>query len=450
MSRLQSSKSRLVILISLPIFLMLVSLVVPINWQRGNADTSDLDRQYEKVVAPLDGQKEVKTGSEFPQKVDAVGTESEAARLDQSVEAGDPTISSLRIGPWTEPLRRLIEKGKYSSEVAAELTAIFECQPGIGDQLMQLLVEGQGSLLERRALLVALGTALSMDPAPPELWLDRRGVLEWAIELWIEGFEDFKQLDRWLWKSRGVDGLLAFAFVDEFLSDPDQYPPDSGKRSRWRKAVIEGLKAEAEDEVPSWLKQWTLEWTESEDPEFRRIALGVMGKVYSKSAADDRRHLRERILRQDLQWQLEAGKELLIHTEKDHFVTVIDDWADFFIRQEYRGSEMLSAFHRARDIPLGPILNRRGGGPESQAYRMWVLFGALGGRDEAGLYPTEWMTTLEETVRSDQARAVRFLALRLCAMGWKDRSNADFQELVRRAELDPVQENHVWSLLPTS
>ena len=150
------------------------------------------------------------------------------------------TATPLGKGPWSVPLQRLIEKGKQGSDVAAELTALLECQPGIGDQLMQLLVEGKGTLLEKRALLVALGTALSMNPSPPEIWIDRRGVLEWVVELWIEGIEEFGEMDRWLWSVEGIDGHLAFDLIDQFLSRPADYPDGSGKRVRWRRVVTEG------------------------------------------------------------------------------------------------------------------------------------------------------------------------------------------------------------------
>jgi len=158
-------------------------------------------------------------------------------RISEEIESVDPggpvppasipsPVSILRNGPWSEPLQRLVEKGKHSSDVAQELTDLFECQNGIGDQLLQLLAEGQGTLFEKRALLVALGTALSMNPIPPGIWIDRRGVLEWAVDLWIAGFEDFDQLSRWFDSTNGIDGNLSFSLIDDFLSEPEKYPEE--------------------------------------------------------------------------------------------------------------------------------------------------------------------------------------------------------------------------------
>ena len=357
-------------------------------------------------------------------------------------------VSNLRTGPWSEPLQRLIEKGKHSSDVAQELTDLFECQNGIGDQLLQLLAEGQGTRFEKRALLVAMGTALSMNPIPEGIWIDRRGVLEWAVDLWIEGLEDFDQLDRWFDSTLGIDGNLSFSLIDDFLSEPEKYPEESAIRNRWREVVLRGLKSEMRQKTPAWLEQWTLDWLESDDDEFQKIAQGIVANLYSKEDTGFRKKALSRIRTRDIPTQLEVGKGILLQADGEQLVAVMDEWADFFIRNEYRGSELLTAFHRAREQRLKPILYRRGDDARSESYRLWVLFGAMGGRDASGDYPTEWLQTLKEIARLDESKVVRFLALRLCAMGWANQSRSSFLELARSADLDPLEVTEAMNLLP--
>ena len=373
-------------------------------------------------------------------------------RISEEIESVDPggpvppasipsPVSILRNGPWSEPLQRLVEKGKHSSDVAQELTDLFECQNGIGDQLLQLLAEGQGTLFEKRALLVALGTALSMNPIPPGIWIDRRGVLEWAVDLWIAGFEDFDQLSRWFDSTNGIDGNLSFSLIDDFLSEPEKYPEESAIRTRWREVVLRGLKSEMTQNTPAWLEQWTLDWLESDDAEFQKIAQGIVANLYSMEDTGFRKKVLSRIRTRDIPTQLEVGKGVLLQADGQQLVAVMDEWADFFIRNEYRGSELLTAFHRAREERLKPLLYRRGDDAHSEPYRLWVLYGALGGRDSAGTYPSEWLETLQETARLDPSQGVRFLALRLCAMGWGQRSEEEWTELTRLSGVNPEQLN---------
>lgn len=355
-------------------------------------------------------------------------------------------VSTLRSGPWSEPLQRLIEKGKYSSDVAQELTNLFECQNGIGDQLLQLLAEGQGTLYEKRALLVALGTALSMDPIPPGIWIDRRGVLEWAVDLWIEGLEDFGHLDRWFDSTMGIDGNLSFSLIDDFLSEPEKYSEESAMRTRWREVVLRGLQSEMSQKTPPWLEQWTLDWLESDDAEFQKIAQGIVAHLYSSEDFSFRQKVLSRIGTRDIPTQLEVGKGILLQADGEQLAAVLDEWADFFIRNEYRGSELLTAFHRAREQRLKPLLYRRGDDARSESYRLWVLYGALGGRDSSGTYPLEWMQTLDETARLDPSQGVRFLALRLCAMGWGQRSEEEWTALAQLSGVNPEQLNQAHGL----
>lgn len=377
-----------------------------------------------------------------------ISEEMESAVPDRPViSAPNPMMESiLRSGPWSEPLQRLIAKGKHSSDVAQELTALFECQSGIGDQLLQLLAEGQGSLFEKRALLVALGTALSMDPVPPGIWIDRRGALEWAVDLWIEGLEDFDQLDRWFDSTLGINGNLSFSLIDDFLSNPEKYPEESAMRTRWREVVLRGLKSEMREKTPAWLEQWTLDWLESDDGEFQKIAQGIVANLYSKEDNGFRKKVLSRIRTRDIPTQLEVGKGILLQADGQQLVAVIDEWADFFIRNEYRGSELLAAFNRAREQRLKPLLYRRGDDAHSESYRLWVLYGALGGRDSAGAYPSEWIQTLEETARLDPSQGVRFLALRLCAMGWGQRSEQEWTALAQLSGVNPEQLNQAQGL----
>lgn len=377
-----------------------------------------------------------------------ISEEMESAVPDRPViSAPNPMMESiLRSGPWSEPLQRLIAKGKHSSDVAQELTALFECQNGIGDQLLQLLAEGQGTLFEKRALLVALGTALSMNPVPDGIWIDRRGVLEWAVDLWIEGLEDFDQLDRWFDSTLGIDGNLSFSLIDDFLSNPEKYPEESAMRTRWREVVLRGLKSEMKQKTPAWLEQWTLDWLESDDAEFQKIAQGIVANLYSMEDTGFRKKTLSRIRTRDIPTQLEVGKGILLQADGEQLVAVMDDWADFFIRNEYRGSELLAAFHRAREQRLKPLLYRRGDDARSESYRLWVLYGALGGRDSAGVYPSEWIQTLEETARLDPSQGVRFLALRLCAMGWGQRSEQEWTALAQLSGVNPEQLNQAQGL----
>lgn len=377
-----------------------------------------------------------------------ISEEMESAVPDRPViSAPNPMMESiLRSGPWSEPLQRLIAKGKHSSDVAQELTALFECQNGIGDQLLQLLAEGQGTLFEKRALLVALGTALSMNPVPDGIWIDRRGVLEWAMDLWIEGLEDFDQLDRWFDSTLGIDGNLSFSLIDDFLSNPEKYPEESAMRTRWREVVLRGLKSEMREKTPAWLEQWTLDWLESDDAEFQKIAQGIVANLYSMEDTGFRKKTLSRIRTRDIPTQLEVGKGILLQADGEQLVAVMDDWADFFIRNEYRGSELLAAFHRAREQRLKPLLYRRGDDARSESYRLWVLYGALGGRDSAGVYPSEWIQTLEETARLDPSQGVRFLALRLCAMGWGQRSEQEWTALAQLSGVNPEQLNQAQGL----
>ncbi len=355
-------------------------------------------------------------------------------------------VSTLRSGPWSEPLQRLIEKGKYSSDVAQELTNLFECQNGIGDQLLQLLAEGQGTLYEKRALLVALGTALSMDPIPSGIWIDRRGVLEWAVDLWIEGLEDFGHLDRWFDSTMGIDGNLSFSLIDDFLSEPEKYSEESAIRTRWREVVLRGLQSEMSQKTPPWLEQWTLDWLESDDAEFQKIAQGIVAHLYSSEDFSFRQKVLSRIGTRDIPTQLEVGKGILLQADGEQLAAVLDEWADFFIRNEYRGSELLTAFHRAREQRLKPLIYRRGDDARSESYRLWVLYGALGGRDSSGTYPLEWMQTLDETARLDPSQGVRFLALRLCAMGWGQRSEEEWTALAQLSGVNPEQLNQAHGL----
>ena len=434
----------------LPLLMMTVVMILAL-WM-----FIDVGRDHDRIGPDLTNPSE---GSlELIQSVSAAESSGNSGnQIFEENESADPSgpvtptpkpsaVSTLRSGPWSEPLQRLIEKGKYSSDVAQELTNLFECQNGIGDQLLQLLAEGQGTLYEKRALLVALGTALSMDPIPPGIWIDRRGVLEWAVDLWIEGLEDFGHLDRWFDSTMGIDGNLSFSLIDDFLSEPEKYSEESAIRTRWREVVLRGLQSEMSQKTPPWLEQWTLDWLESDDAEFQKIAQGIVAHLYSSEDFSFRQKVLSRIGTRDIPTQLEVGKGILLQADGEQLAAVLDEWADFFIRNEYRGSELLTAFHRAREQRLKPLLYRRGDDARSESYRLWVLYGALGGRDSSGTYPLEWMQTLDETARLDPSQGVRFLALRLCAMGWGQRSEEEWTALAQLSGVNPEQLNQAHGL----
>ena len=56
------------------------------------------------------------------------------------------------------------------------------------------------------------------------------------------------------------------------------------------------------------------------------------------------------------------------------------------------------------------------------------------------------MQTLDETARLDPSQGVRFLALRLCAMGWGQRSEEEWTALAKLSGVNPEQLNQAHGL----
>lgn len=344
--------------------------------------------------------------------------------------------AAKEIPVWRKPLDDLMAVGHAGEDPAEAILALLSAQPGMGDQLLSLIMELEGSQAQQDALLVALATALTLDPEkstarswPEELrslWHDRDGTILWMAELWIEGhpkahyFQRFLQMEKILepWHSVELATWLEMGWGE----------PDEQSRSRLEQLLEHSLL-----ELDSDALAIAREWVQSEDPSLRGVALRTVGR----SLASDPIAARDWVESVAVEDRIPVLESILGQVEEDQLVELIDETADLMLQNEYRGSALLHSFSRGLDLDLQELVYRRGDTVESESYRNLILYGSQGGIGRGGQIPPAWSEGLERIVQTDPALSVRSMALRICAMTWPSEDQVGFEQLIRRSDVDP-------------
>ncbi|MEC9476647.1 MAG: hypothetical protein VX764_06390 [Planctomycetota bacterium] len=337
---------------------------------------------------------------------------------------------------WRKALDNLMEIGRAGSDPTEAIVALLSAEPGMGDRLLALILELEGSQDQQDALLVALATALTLDPGVvgtdswPEglqsLWHDRAGTILWMAELWIDGhpkshyFPRFLQMENVLepWHSVELAALL----------EDDSVQLDEVGRSRLQQMLRHSLQGLEEDSVVI-----ARQWLQSEDPTLREVALDIVGR----SLASDPQAVSDWVETVRYEDQIAVLESVLDQVEGDQLVEMIDTNADWMLQQEYRGSALLNSFSRGRDLDLEQVVYLRGNSPDSERFRNLILYASQGGIGRGDQIPPLWSQGLQRIAQTDPALSVRCMALRICAMSWPHGDHKGFRQLIQRSDVDP-------------
>lgn len=360
---------------------------------------------------------------------------------------------------WREPLDLLIAAGRAQEDPAAAIAALLTAQPGMGDQLLTLLLETEGGQDEQDALMVALATALSIgkkidDGAADHLqqegaagvdwaslWFDRGGTILAMADLWICGEQRARYFPRFL----QVEGVMQPWHAIELASmmeSTDGPLPLEGEEEESRTRLLKMIEwslATADHEAVAVAG----EWLQSPIPELRRVA---QNSVVS-ALVDDPAGAANWIGQAQESLQVPLIEVVLHRISGAQLPGFLQHAADLMLQQEYHGSALLSGFSRATDLDLQQMIYQRGDSIDSEGYRNLVLYGSQGGIGRGGSISPGWAQSLKRVAQSDPSRSVRGTALRICAMSWPTGDAAGFQRLIETSDVDPRTAEIAASLL---
>jgi len=378
--------------------------------------SSDLFRDDTPAVEPIDEPL-------------AAAVLSEATR---ATEASKP--------PWRAPLDALITAGRADADPGAAIAALLAAQPGMGDQLLALLLESQGGQDEQDALLVALAMALSIDTALAtqqateagsgelaSLWFDRDGTILAMADLWISGEDRARYFPRFLQMEGVLEPWHAIELASMMESANAAKEMAGQPRTRLLKMIELSLASANQQAVAI-----AGEWLESSMPELRELAQ----RTVVSALADDPGRAADWIERADESVQVPLLEAVLYRISGDHLSRFLDETGDTMLQQEYRGSALLSGFSRATDLDLQQLIYQRGESTDSESYRKLVLFGSQGALGRGDRFPPSWVQTLKWVAETDPARSVRGTALRICALSWPAGDTAGFHRLIQTSDVD--------------
>lgn len=374
--------------------------------------SSDLFRDDTPAVEPIDEPL-------------AAAVPSEAAR---ATEASKP--------PWRDALDALITAGRADADPGAAIAALLAAQPGMGDQLLALLLESQGGQDEQDALLVALAMALSIDPTLAtegvsgelgSLWFDRDGTILAMADLWISGEDRARYFPRFLQMEGVLEPWHAVELASMMESANAAKEMAGQPRTRLLKMIELSLASANQQAVAV-----AGEWLESTMPGLRELAQ----RTIVSALVDDPEGAADWIDRADESVQVALMEAVLYRISGDHLSRFLDATGDTMLQQEYRGSALLSGFSRATDLDLQQLIYQRGESTDSESYRKLVLFGSQGALGRGDRFPASWAHALKWVAETDPARSVRGTALRICALSWPTDDAAGFQRLIQTSDVD--------------
>ncbi|MEE2888917.1 MAG: hypothetical protein VX404_00560 [Planctomycetota bacterium] len=369
----------------------------------------------------------------------ALGSEMAADQPEISLDESEPMVApSHSLPAWRKPLDELIAAGHSGADPSAAILRLLRCEPGMGDRLLSLLLELDGSQDERDALTVALATALTFDPGSsgpdgiswPEgmesLWHDRSETILVMAQLWIEGDSRAKYFQRLL----KMDAVLAPWHSIELavLLENSTVGLDEECRTRLQQLVEHSLSGAGQDAVAI-----AREWIESGDPTLQGVALRTIGR----SLASEPKMAREWIESVPEQERISLLEAVLSHVPAHQLKGMIDQTADLMLEQEYRGAALLESFSRGTQLDLESIVYQRGDSHQSESFRNLVLYASQGGISRGDRIPARWSHALQSVAQTDPSRSVRCTALRICALSWPSGDLSGFEQLIRRSDVDP-------------
>jgi hypothetical protein len=354
-------------------------------------------------------------------------------------------LSTVKKEAWREPLDLLIAAGRAQEDPAAAIAALLTAQPGMGDQLLTLLLETEGGQDEQDALMVALATALSIgkkigdgeaDHLQQEgaaggdwasLWFDRGGTILAMADLWISGEQRARYFPRFLQVEGVMQPWHAIELASMMESTEGPLPLAEESRTRLLK-MIEMSLATADDEAVAVAG----EWLQSPIPELRRVAQ----KSVVSALVDDPAGAANWIGQAEESLQVPLLEAVLHRISGEHLPDFLEHAADLMVQQEYHGSALMSGFSRATDLDLQQMIYQRGDSIDSEGYRNLVLYGSQGGIGRGGSISPGWARSLKRVAQTDPSRSVRGTALRICAMSWPIGDAAGFQRLIETSDVD--------------
>lgn len=341
--------------------------------------------------------------------------------------------------PWRTPMSELLQAGRAGTDPAPALESLLLCQPHMGDELVWLLHRGNWTAEERRVLLLALGTALSMKSVPENLWFDRRGAIAWVSRSWIEGVEEVREIERWLWQEDVLDPSLGMEFLqileEEFQGKDLGEDLGEGVHARLQKIVIHALLQFPQDEYPAWLEEVTQDWLHSSSSDLQSIAMAVLGHLCSWGEKPVRAAIVQKLSGSLKEEALPLLKSLLSNATPDSLPWILNQSGPLMESLEFRGEELLEAFQRCSQLDLEELIYQKGSEPISEGYRAIIVYGSLGALDTTQKLSSEWAEVLEKVARTDPSQMVRGLALRVRALSWSNGSEADLLSLIRQSDV---------------
>ncbi|MDE0958388.1 MAG: hypothetical protein OSB12_07110 [Planctomycetota bacterium] len=353
--------------------------------------------------------------------------------------------STAQQPPWQEALAALIAAGRAQQDPSAAIAALLRSQPGMGDQLLTLLLETEGGQDEQDAWMVALATALSIGKEIGDgeadhlqlegvaegdwasLWFDRGGTVLAMAELWIDGEERARYFPRFLQLEGVLEPWHAIELASRMESVEGQRPIEEETRARLFQ-LIEMSLVDADAEALAVAG----EWLQSSIPELRRVAQ----QTVVSTLADDPAAAVRWIGQSEASLHVPLLEVVLGRISADQLPSFLDQAADLMVQQEYHGSALLSGFSRATELDLQQLIYQRGESIESEAYRNLVLFGSQGGLGRGGTIPPHWAQALRWVAATDPSQSVRGTALRICAMSWPMGDPSGFQQLIQSSDVD--------------
>ena len=364
---------------------------------------------------------------------DGVASREQEALTDESLTDESLTdesltmVSTAKKDAWREPLDLVIAAGRAQEDPAAAIAALLTAQPGMGDQLLTLILETEGGQDEQDALMVALATALSIGTNSADgsvghlqqevaaggewasLWFDRGGTILAMADLWISGEQRARYFPRFLQVEGVMQPWHAIELASMMESTEGLLPLEDEEESRTRLLkMIEWSLATADHEAVAVAG----EWLQSPIPELRRVA---QNSVVS-ALVDDPAGAANWIGQAQESLQVPLIEVVLHRISGEQLSGFLQHAADLMLQQEYHGSALLSGFSRATDLDLQQLIYQRGDSIDSEGYRNLVLYGSQGGIGRGGSISPGWAQSLKRVAQSDPSRSVRGTALRICAM----------------------------------